>query len=273
MLEIHQISKQFGRGSAQAYAVKEVSLTLAESEVFALAGESGSGKSTLAEMIIGMRSPDEGGISWRGQPIGRQPDYWRHVQMVFQNPDRSLNPYWKVKDIIAEPLLLHKVKRTEAMKRVDELLELVQLPLSLADRSPAECSGGQKQRIAIARALAVRPTLLIADEITSALDPMTELDILQLLIGLKREYGMSILFITHRLETLPGFADRLAIMKDGRIVESGLCEEVWGSPHSTYTKRLLQACSYDFKFKGGSGAEMQVPERSTLEEVESIESI
>ncbi|WP_036745687.1 ABC transporter ATP-binding protein [Paenibacillus sp. UNC451MF] len=246
MLEIHRISKWFGRGTSQAYAVRDASLTLAESEIFALAGESGSGKSTLAEMIVGLKNPDEGHIYWKGSPMGQQPDYWRHVQMVFQNPDRSLNPYWKIKDIIAEPLLLHRTGRVEAMQRVDELLEQVQLSRSLANRSTSECSGGQKQRIAIARALAVRPTLLIADEITSALDPMTELDILQLLIGLKREYGMSILFITHRLETLPGFADRLAVMKDGRIVETGRCEEVWASPQSPYTKRLLQACSYDF---------------------------
>jgi ABC-type dipeptide/oligopeptide/nickel transport system ATPase subunit len=244
MLDLLQVTKQFGRGAKQFYAVRNVSLTLEANEIFALVGESGSGKSTLAEMIVGLQHPTAGLICWKGLPIEQQPDYWRHVQIVFQNPDRSLNPYWKVKEIVAEPLILQKVVRSEALRQANELLERVQLPHGLGERRPSECSGGQKQRIAIARALALKPALLIADEIISALDPTTERDILRLLLGLKREQQMSILFITHRLETLRGFADRMAVMKDGSIVEMGLSSEVLDHPQSLYTKQLLEACMF-----------------------------
>ncbi|OXM84999.1 ABC transporter ATP-binding protein [Paenibacillus rigui] len=244
MLEVSGLSKKFDRNKEQRYAVQDVSLTIADNEIFALVGESGSGKSTLAEMIVGLQRPSAGRIYWQGQRIERKPDYWQQVQMIFQNPDRSLNPYWKVRDLIAEPLILQRVPREDAYHRVARLLEQVSLPRELGLRSTSECSGGQKQRVAIARALALPPQLLIADEMTSALDPLTEREMLRLLLELKREHRLSLLYITHRLETIDGFADRLAVMKDGRIVETGSCADILNAPQALYTKRLLDACDY-----------------------------
>ncbi|WP_019422676.1 ABC transporter ATP-binding protein [Paenibacillus sp. OSY-SE] len=249
MLELKHISKRFGQ--SKQFAVQDVSFSIPEHEVFALVGESGSGKSTLAELIVGLQQPTEGSIIWRGAPIQLQAHLQRHeqsrqVQIVFQNPDRSLNPYWKIKDIIAEPLILNKWTKLASQRKVEELLERVRLPHELLERLPTECSGGQKQRIAIARALALEPELLIADEITSALDPITERDILSLLSELKRDHNMSFLFITHRLETIRGFADAIAVMKNGMLLEMGATEDVLQHPANAYTKSLIEACYDDY---------------------------
>ncbi|TNJ63220.1 ABC transporter ATP-binding protein [Paenibacillus hemerocallicola] len=245
ILDLQRVTKRFGDRDRIVTAIRDVSLSLLEDEIFALIGESGSGKSTLAELIVGLQKPTEGRVVWHWDGSGQAAaDRRRQVQLVFQNPDRSMNPYWKVKEIVAEPLLLQRVERSEAFRLAGELLERVRLPRELLERRPSECSGGQKQRIAIARALSMSPALLIADEITSALDPTTERDILNLLLALKREQSMSILYITHRLETIPGFADRLAVMKDGAVVEEGYTESVLGAPNSDYTRALLDACSY-----------------------------
>ncbi|OAB36003.1 ABC transporter ATP-binding protein [Paenibacillus glacialis] len=243
MLNVQNVTKQFGKRNQKITAVKDVTLTLQENEIFALIGESGSGKSTLAEIIVGLDRPTHGEVRWQATQKVQQ-DQVKRVQMVFQNPDRSLNPYWKVKDLIAEPLVLNWHSRSEAYKRVDELLDKVRLPKDLRERRPSECSGGQKQRVAIARALALSPSLLIADEITSALDPKTEEEILQLLLALKREQRMSILYITHRLDTILGFADRVVVMKDGSVIEEGYTDIVLNQPKSEYTRALLSACSY-----------------------------
>ncbi|WMT40364.1 dipeptide/oligopeptide/nickel ABC transporter ATP-binding protein [Paenibacillus sp. D2_2] len=253
MLELVQVSKQFGLGGRAKTAVQEVSLTLQRDEIFALVGESGSGKSTLAEIMIGLQQPTSGSVAWH-EESGLESGQKRRrlkgmmppgkVQMIFQNPDRSLNPYWKVKDIVSEPLILHQVSRAEAGKIAADLLERVKLPSSLMERNPSECSGGQKQRIAIARALTMAPSLLIADEITSALDPSTEDEILNLLRSLKKEHHMTILYITHRLETIRGFADRMAVMQAGAIVEEGAVEQVLSAPRCSYTRALIEACFY-----------------------------
>lgn len=268
MLDVIEVSKRFEGRKQGTDALMDVSLSVERGEIFALIGESGSGKSTLAELIVGLQQPTRGVVRWREEAAAeRAPDSQAagrcsersaclyagraasanarsRVQIVFQNPDRSMNPYWSVQRIVTEPLLLNGVNRTEAAARASELLEQVRLPQALLERKPAECSGGQKQRVAIARALALSPRLLIADEITSALDPGTEREILQLLLALRDERRMSILYITHRLETIGGFADRLAVMKDGRVVETGETEEVLEAPKSAYTKQLLAACLY-----------------------------
>lgn len=243
MLNVQNVSKQFGNNKEIRTAVKDVTLSILPNEIFALIGESGSGKSTLAEMMVGLIRPTQGEVIWQTNEKGQQDQVMR-VQMVFQNPDRSLNPYWKVKDLIAEPLILTRHSRSEANKQVIELMNKVRLPQDLLERRPSECSGGQKQRIAIARALALSPSLLIADEITSALDPKTEQEILQLLLTLKREQQMSILYITHRLDTIHGFADRVAVMKEGSVIEDGYTDMILGQPKSEYTRALLAACSY-----------------------------
>ncbi|WP_256758387.1 ATP-binding cassette domain-containing protein [Cohnella sp. WQ 127256] len=166
------------------------------------------------------------------------------IQLIFQNPDRSMNPYWRVKENIAEPMRLSGYSKKQAYAEVEKLLAKVKLSTDYMDRSPAECSGGQKQRIAIARALSMSPQLLVADEITSALDPSTEEEILELLSTLQRSEGMSILYITHRIETISGFADQVAVMKDGAIQEIGNTNAVFANPKSDYTRALLKASSY-----------------------------
>lgn len=243
MLNVQNVTKQYGKNKETMTAVNDVTLSIRANEIFALIGESGSGKSTLAEIIVGLTIPTHGEVIWQAEEQVHQ-DQAMKVQMVFQNPDRSLNPYWKVKDLIAEPLILNRYSRSAAYKQVEELMDKVRLPQDLLERRPSECSGGQKQRIAIARALALSPSLLIADEITSALDPKTEQEILQLLLSLKQEQHMSILYITHRLDTILGFADRVAVMKDGSVIEEGDTDTLLNQPQSEYTRALLSACSY-----------------------------
>lgn len=247
MLCLDKVSKHFA-GSEKGEIVKavdKVSLTLRHNEIFALIGESGSGKSTLAELIVGLQEPTAGSIKWAENLQLASMDRPKSlIQLVFQNPDRSMNPYWKVKDIITEPLRLSGYPKQKAYMYAEELLAKVMLPVSFLDRYPAQCSGGQKQRIAVARALSMSPLLLVADEITSALDPTTEYELLRLLLFLKRSEGMSILYITHRLETISGFADHVAVMKDGIIQEIGDAKAVLNEPKSAYTKALLSAASF-----------------------------
>ncbi|UVI28032.1 ABC transporter ATP-binding protein [Paenibacillus spongiae] len=249
MLSLNQVSKHYDnkkqRHGKPVRAVHEVTFELRPNEIFALIGESGSGKSTLAEMIVGLQKPTAGSISWSERPSS--------VQMVFQNPDRSMNPYWKIKDIIAEPLILSKHKKKAALEQASRLAEKVKLPRDILDRYPTECSGGQKQRIAIARALTMSPKLLVADEITSALDPSIEAEIMQLLLSLKHAEGMSILYITHRIETITSFADRVAVMRNGVIEALGMTNDVLLHSTSAYTQALMNACLYgDDKRGAGS---------------------
>lgn len=247
LLRVNQVCKHFAavRGGTPVKAVDGVSFELYHNEVFALIGESGSGKSTLAELIVGLQQPTSGTLDWAEQPnISLTDSPTSRIQVVFQNPDRSMNPYWRVKDIVAEPLRLSGVSKAKAMQKVSELLARVKLSDDFMERYPAECSGGQKQRIAIARALSMSPRLLVADEITSALDPSIEEEILLLLLELKRADDMAILYITHRLETIAGFADRVAVIKDGKIQEIGNTMAVLANPTSAYTKALLAAATF-----------------------------
>lgn len=247
MLRVEKVSKHFasGRKGMLVKAVDGVSFTLTDNEIFALIGESGSGKSTLAEMVIGLQQPTSGSIVWGDrEDLPKSDKPTSAMQMVFQNPDRSMNPYWKVKDIISEPLRLSGYRKRQAYEQAAELLVKVKLSAEFLDRYPAECSGGQKQRIAIARALSMSPRLLVADEVTSALDPAIEEEILQLLLALRKSEGMSILYITHRMETISGFADHVAVMRNGVIQEAGETEAIFASPQSDYTKALLKAAYY-----------------------------
>ncbi|WP_040952245.1 ABC transporter ATP-binding protein [Gorillibacterium massiliense] len=247
MLRLEKVSKHYaGKTKDQPIkAVDEVSFTLRKDEIFALIGESGSGKSTLAELIMGLQKPTAGSIAWDDPAPSSKPSKpTPAMQLIFQNPDRSMNPYWRVKEIVAEPLRLSGYPKKAAYGLAAELLAKVKLPADYSDKYPAECSGGQKQRIAIARALSMSPKLLVADEITSALDPSTEDEILRLLLSLKRTEEMSILYITHRIETISGFTDRMAVMKAGAIQEWGETETVFANPQSDYTKALLKSAYY-----------------------------
>ncbi len=209
-------------------AVHGVSLEIPTGSVTGLVGESGSGKSTLARAVAGL-TPYRGTVS--GIERGR-------VQMVFQDPYSSLNPRMRIGDAIAEG---SRKPRTQRGAEVARLLELVALPASYASRHPRELSGGQRQRVAIARALAAEPDLLIADEITSALDVSVQGAVLNLIRELRAELGLTMLFISHNLAVVRYVCDALAVMRHGQLVESGPVEDVLAAPRHAYTRTLLTA--------------------------------
>lgn len=221
-------------------------LTVAAGETLALVGESGSGKTTLARLAAGLYRPDSGDISFAGTPIGQDRKaarrYGREVQMVFQDPYGSLDPRMNIGALVAEPLDIHRIgSRQTRRARVAEVLAQVGLTPEMTDRFPHEFSGGQRQRIAIARALAIGPRLVICDEAVSALDVTVQAQILSLLIRLRETYGLAYLFITHDLAVVDRIAHRVAVMKDGRIVEQAPKDTLFSSPAHAYTRRLLGA--------------------------------
>ena len=248
MLEIAGLTKLFpvrngfGRKTGDVRAVDNVSFAIEKGKVYGLAGESGSGKSTIARMIMGLARPTSGDILLDGHNITGETGtraYGRKVQMVFQNPGSSLNPRRTVGQSIAVPLAAHGMPRNEHRRRTDELLEMVQLPADFAQRFPHELSGGQKQRVAIARALAVAPQLLILDEPTSALDVSVQARVMDLLVDLGRQLGLTYLFISHDLSLMRNFADTVGVLYLGKIVETGPTAQVFQNPQHEYTRLLL----------------------------------
>lgn len=230
------------------HAVNDVSFEIKKGEVFSLVGESGCGKSTTARTIIRLLEPSAGQVLYKGKDIshlssGELLPYRRSMQMIFQDPYASLNPRQRVADIIMEPLLFHGIARTkeEARQRCMEILERVGLRPEQASRYPHQFSGGQRQRIGIARALAVRPEFIIADEPVSALDVSIQAQILNLLMDLKDEFGFSYLFIAHDLSVVRHISDRLGVMYLGSIVEMGDKHTLFGNPVHPYTKVLFSA--------------------------------
>jgi ABC-type glutathione transport system ATPase component len=251
LLEARHINVQFkkpgqilGWRAGYLQALDNASLTLAKGETLALVGGSGSGKSTLGRAIAGLGPMQSGEIIWQGQSLPprskRTAKHRRLIQPVFQDPLASLDPRWTVADIIAEPLrwLLPEASKAE---RVAQLLAEVDLPPEFADRKPAALSGGQAQRVAIARALAVNPQMLLLDEATSALDPLVAEGVTALFSKLQKERGLAILFITHDLALARRLAHRIAVMADGRMVETAAREALFASPQADATKRLIAA--------------------------------
>ncbi|ROS62640.1 peptide/nickel transport system ATP-binding protein [Frigoribacterium sp. PhB160] len=238
---------RYGRGLPAA--VDGVSFEIGRRETLAVVGESGSGKSTLAAALAGLIPAESGAFAFRGadgvesdltRPVaGRSTDVRRAVQLIFQNADTSLNPRRTVGAAIARPLKLFT--GSSSPERVAELLVEVGLPADFASRLPAQLSGGQRQRVGIARALAAGPELVIADEITTALDVRVQADVLDLLTALRDEKGLSCLFISHDLAVVRGVADRVAVMTGGRIVEIGPADAVFRGPNHPYTRTLLEA--------------------------------
>jgi peptide/nickel transport system ATP-binding protein len=240
-------SGMFGGGKQQGLrAVDHVSLSLSRGESLGLVGESGSGKSTLARTLLGLSDATSGQVLYAGKDIAnftaeQRTAFRRHIQVVFQDPTASLNPYMTVRQIISEPWAIHPgvVPRIAWPERVRELLEKVGLKPEHALRYPHQFSGGQRQRIAIARALALDPDVLVCDEAVSALDVSIQAQIMDLLKQLRRDFGLSFLFIAHDLPVVRDFADRVLVMRNGKIVESGSTTEVFERPQHPYTRELL----------------------------------
>jgi ABC-type glutathione transport system ATPase component len=248
ILQVRALRKNFPvEGGRHLVAVDGVSLDLAAGETLALVGESGSGKSTVARCIVRLIEPNAGtvaldGIDVRAAKGDELRELRRRMQMVFQDPYASLNPRMTVKTALHEAGRVHQRPGSDnADQFVREALERVHLSATLAERRPRELSGGQRQRIAVARALAVGPEVLIADEAVSALDVSVQAQLLNLFLDLRDELGVAILFVAHQLAVLAEVADRVAVMNLGRIVEVGETASVFGNPQHEYTQALLAA--------------------------------
>ncbi|MFC3396079.1 ABC transporter ATP-binding protein [Brenneria rubrifaciens] len=239
-------SEWFSRNKRVVNAVQDVSLELPQGSTLGIVGESGSGKSTLARCIVRLYQPDAGEMHFADRELTTMPpqrlrEYRRHIQMVFQDPFASLNPRQKVGEIVAKGLLIQGVPRNKAQEKVNALFALVGLDPAAVHRYPHEFSGGQRQRIGLARALAVEPKILVADEPVSALDVSVQAQVLALLAELRERLGLSLIFITHDLRVAAQVCDRIIVMKSGRIVEQGLTQQVFQHPRHAYTQQLIAA--------------------------------
>ena len=247
MLKVTGLSKYFDG----VPAVQDVSFDVRLSETLGIVGESGSGKTTLARCILRAIDPDEGIVEFNSR------DGWvelqdmrpkqliplrREMQMIFQDPFSSLNPRMTVREILEEPLIIHKVgDRTERLDTVVELLDRVQLDRDSLTRYPHAFSGGQRQRIGIARALILNPNLVVCDESVSALDVSVQAQIINLLEQLQQDLGLTYIFVAHDLSVVQHICDRVLVMHQGRVVESGAVDEIFANPQENYTKLLLSA--------------------------------
>ena len=244
------------RQTGAVRAVDGVSLDIAPGETLGLVGESGCGKSTLGKAIVRLLKPTTGSIHFENHDISHASPralrpLRRNFQMIFQDPAESLDPRMSVRAIIEEPFIIHGLgTRAERIQWVGDLLDRVGLPASSAERYSFEFSGGQRQRIGIARALALKPKLIVCDEPVSALDVSVQSQILNLLVELQRDFGLSYLFIAHDLSVVKHVSDRVAVMYLGKIVELAAAEAIYQNPRHTYTQALLSAIpSHDPKVK------------------------
>jgi oligopeptide transport system ATP-binding protein len=237
----------FEKVTRSVKAVDGVSFTIHEGRTLGLVGESGSGKSTTGYSILQLIKPTGGSVRFKGKELttigrGELRSLRRDMQIIFQDPYSSLDPRMTVGDIVTEPLEIHGVgTRRDRRGRVRELLDVVGFNPEYENRYPHEFSGGQRQRIGVARALALNPDLIVCDEPVSALDVSIQAQILNLLKDLQRDFALTYLFISHDLAVVRSMSDDIAVMKDGKIVESGSADEVYERPHEAYTKALLAA--------------------------------
>ena len=253
LVEVRHLVKQFSRRegflakATTVRAVNNVSFTVEDGETFGLVGESGSGKTTTGRCILRLIEPTSGEVLFRGENVldfskERMRQARRHMQIVFQDPYSSLNPRMRVRQIIEEPLIIHREGNPDQRRtRVEELYRLVGLDPGTIDRYPHEFSGGQRQRIGVARALALNPSFIIADEPVSALDVSIQAQVVNLLIDLQQKLGLAYLFIAHDLRLVEHICRRTAVMYLGRIVEMGDTARLFNSPQHAYTKALLSA--------------------------------
>lgn len=227
-------------------ALHSVSLDVQKGECVGLVGESGSGKTTLGRAVLGLAPVTEGKVLFRGEDIAHASRADRRrlaadIQVVFQDPYTSLNPSLTVEQILAEPLTVRKVPKAESSQRIKDLFEMVRLPADAGSRLPREFSGGQRQRIAIARALALKPALIVCDEPVSALDLSTQARVLDLFKDIQEQTHVAYLFVSHDLEVVRHISHRVAVMYRGEIVEFGDGDQVTGRPQHPYTQRLFYA--------------------------------
>lgn len=245
LLSCQNVTKQFSVAGSRITAVDDVSLEFPEASVLAVVGESGSGKSTLARMLLRLMPVTSGTISYRGQDVTHLKgnglrEYWTEVQAVFQDPFASFNQFFTVGSLLRRSLALARIPKDEADALIEECLGYVDLrPKEALHKFPHQMSGGQRQRIMVARALMMRPKVLLADEATSMLDATLRVNVLNVLHDLKNELGLTVLFITHDIGQACYLADRVAVMEQGKVVERGTTEEVIFSPQGEYTRRLL----------------------------------
>lgn len=244
LLEIRNIQASY----KEYPALNNVSLDIKKNTVLGLVGESGSGKSTLAKVITGLLQADTGEVVFDGEMLYSKKKHLhrkqqcKQIQMVFQNPEGSLNPKHTIGKILSDAMLFHKITdRTHVKEKCEEWIKRMELPEDTLSRYPASFSGGQKQRIALARALCVSPKFLIADEPTSALDVSVQLRMLQLIKELKREMVLTILFISHDMGVIYDICDEVAVMKDGKIEETGEKKAFFENPKTEYGKLLLDS--------------------------------
>ncbi|BEO93317.1 ABC transporter ATP-binding protein [Fusobacterium vincentii] len=245
VLSIKNLNKTFESG----FKLKDINFDIKEGEVVSLIGESGSGKTSISKIIVGLLKA-EGQILFKGMDILKYPKKKINgkIQMIFQSPYSSLNPKYKIKDIILEGVIYQKVLKKE--ENIDEylsnILNEVGLDKEILNKYPYELSGGQRQRVGIARAVAVKPDLIIADEILTALDALTQIQILELFQKLKENKKISYLFISHDINVVKKISDRLLIIKDGEIIESGSKEKIFSKPEKEYTKKLIEISGIKF---------------------------
>ena len=253
LLEVRRLVKHFvrkqgwGRAPSIVKAVDDVSFAIEEGEMFGLVGESGSGKSTTGRCMLRLVEPTAGAVRYRGEDVlayssAQLRAARRHLQMIFQDPYSSLNPRMRAREIVEEPLVIHKLgSRAERAARFAELFRLVGLDPAHLERYPHEFSGGQRQRIGVARALALEPKFIIADEPVSALDVSVQAAVLNLLLEIQRQQGTTMIFIAHDLSVVRFFSDFVAVMYLGQIVEIGTAEDIYAPPYHPYTESLLAA--------------------------------
>ena len=254
LLDVRHLTKRFaaetnffGRATSYVQAVDDVSFQIRRGEAFGLVGESGCGKTTVGKMLVNLLRPTSGTIVFDGQDLTamkpkERKKLCRDIQLIFQDPYASLNPRMRVGDIIAEPILTNKLlPKDQVEDRVNELLECVGLANYMRNRYPHEFSGGQRQRIGIARALAVKPKLIVCDEPVSALDVSIQAQVLNLLDDLKEQFGLTYLFIAHGLNVVKHVSDRVGVMYLGKMMEIAPKQALYADPLSPYTQALLSA--------------------------------
>ncbi len=245
---VHKVRSASLFGHDSVYALTDANLVLNAGQTIGVVGESGCGKSTLAKVLVGLQRPTSGVVRYRGDSLWdmsaahRNEDFASNVGMVFQDPATALNRRLSIAKIIGDPLDVHRVGSSTARRaRVRELMSLVGLPTSVADAVPGQLSGGQRQRVAIARALALRPALLVADEPTSALDVSVRAQILNLLIDLRAQLGLAMVFVSHDIQTVKKMSDRIVTMYLGRIVEEAPAAVIPDGARHPYTRALFSA--------------------------------